>query len=159
MGSRLAVVVAALALSGCGGSPDVQRVEALENGVGWEQRWQDADGESVPADVVTTYRGAEHCEWQSTVFLLLGWPLGIPAPNASRARMYVRDAKGKFEHHLRGRFDDDAQLGRDARDTGYRLDGRLELWISEGNRQHAVYIVDGERVERWPRAKRHIACA
>ena len=155
MRNRATAVFVALALSsGC--SAVGHRVD----GVDWEQRWKDRTGEPVPEDVLTTFRGAEHCDWQSTVFLTLGWPPGTPAPNFALARMYVRDTGREFERlgYLRGRYDDDVELPRDARSTGYRLDG-IELWLSPRDSASAIYVVRSDRVERWPRARSSIACA
>ena len=124
----------------------------------WEQQWKNREGRSVPAEVLTAYRGPEHCDWESTVFLSVGWPLGTRAPNVGRARQYVRDPEGKFAGHLRSRYDSDAELPRKARYTGYHLDD-VELWISPSDSSKAVYLVYTDRVERWPRTKGLIACA
>jgi hypothetical protein len=158
MAGRAAAVVATLALAGCSAFADAGREMPREGGVDWEQPWKDGSGNEVPENVVTTYRGAEHCDWQSKVFLVLGRPLGSPPPDASRARMYVRDAEGELDDHLLGRFREDARLPPDARYTGYHRDG-VELWTSPSERGDGVYIVDRGRIERWPRARSHIACA
>ena len=126
-------------------------------GTDWEDPWRDARGDEVGEFVVTTYRGAEHCGWQSAVFLHLGWPLGTAAKTMNSARQYVRDPNGLFRSEV-APLDLDASLPDDAEDTGYDQ-GDIELWISKREAANAIYIVDGKRVERWPRTRRVVACA
>jgi len=66
---------------------------------------------------------------------------------------------GELTDLLRTTYDGDANLPKGATDTGFRRDGR-ELWV--GPRRVAAYLVSGEDpqdVERWPAAKKSIACA
>jgi hypothetical protein len=51
-------------------------------------------GQPVSAKVVTSYQGAEHCDWQSATFLSLGWPLGKKMKTIDEGRQYVRDPDG-----------------------------------------------------------------
>jgi hypothetical protein len=125
----------------------------------WDGPWTDRRGREVREDVISTYEGAEHCEWDSAVFLHVGWPLGRAARDASEARQYIRDPEGLFEDEVRLPFDDDAALPRHAEYTGYHL-GDVELWLSPTDAAKAVYLVDDGDVERWTRPRREsIACA
>lgn len=123
----------------------------------WENAWVDARGERVPDLVTSTYRGDEHCEWQSAVFLHLGWPLGT-AEKVSSGRQYVRDPEGLFPEDITVSLDLDATLPPDARYTGYHQ-GEVQLWVNDSEAAEAVYLVRGEHVERWPRTTDIIACA
>ncbi len=60
----------------------------------WEEAWLDRAGQPVSAKVVTSYEGAEHCDWQSATFLSLGWPLGKKMKSIDEGRQYVRDPDG-----------------------------------------------------------------
>ena len=109
--------------------------------------------------VIATFRGPEHCGWESAVFLHLGRPLvgEDKGPEASR-RTYVRDPGGLFQDHVRVPFDEDARVPPDGRYTGYHL-GDVELWISPKEEESAVYVVRRDRAERWPRLPEGFACA
>jgi hypothetical protein len=134
-------------------------VVAACGGTDWEDPWHDARGHVVGESVISTVRGAEHCGWESAVFLWVGWPLGSAAKTSDSARQYVRDPEGLFPaRDFLVPLDLDANLPGDATYTGYHLDG-VELWISEREAGDAVYLVDGKQVERWPRRKEFIACA
>lgn len=124
----------------------------------WDGAWVDAQGRTAPENVIVSYRGPEHCDWQSAVFLSVGWPLGTARPTSTGTRLYVRDAEGLFPELLLSSFEDDAELPRAARFTGYRRHG-AELWISSTDVDRRVYVVRGDDVESWPRAARVFACA
>ena len=141
---RALALASVLVLAACGGSH-------------WEETWKDGDGRKVSREVIVSYRGPEHCEWDSAVFLEIGWPLGTPI-RPERRRTYVRDPEGLFRRHLRSEFDPKTDLPRDAAATGYHTDD-AELWVSPRDVDRAVYLVRGERVERWPLAKNDLACA
>jgi hypothetical protein len=141
----LAVAAASVFAGGCGGTD-------------WGGHWTDGRGEEVPDSVLVTYRGAEHCDWQSAVFLITGWPLGTQHATAAGARMYVRDPEGLFPDLLLATFDAETELPHEARFTGYRR-GDAELWISPAEAGRAIFIVRGDDAERWPRARRVFACA
>jgi hypothetical protein len=129
------------------------------SGTIWEETWVDGAGQPVSAKVVTSYQGAEHCDWQSATFLTLGWPLGKKMKTIDEGRQYVRDPDGVIGGWgVRDPFNDDAHLPVDARYTGYHLDEN-QLWVTQHEADDAVYVVRGERVERWPRTTRIIACA
>ena len=109
--------------------------------------WTDRDGARVPVARLTSYPGAEHCDWQDITFLEL------------RDNTYLRDPSGELSRSTHGRFVAHATLPRDATDTGYRHDGR-ELWLARD--RSAAYLVavgDARDVERWPAERRPIGCA
>ena len=124
----------------------------------WNGDWTNSRGEEVADSVLATYRGAEHCDWQSAVFLSVGWPLGRSHTTDAGERLYVRDPDGLFPELLLAAFDEDSKLPRDARFTGYRR-GDAELWLSPSQADRAIFVVQGDDVERWPRARKVFACA
>jgi hypothetical protein len=123
----------------------------------WDHQWQDGKGNLVDERVVSSVQGPEHCDWETAVFLYLGWPLGTRSRSADEARQYVRDPDGLFPGYTAGPFDPDAILPKESRYTGYHL-GDVALWVGR-DAAEAVYLVRGTDVERWPRAERPIACA
>ena len=139
---RLFVTLAlvTLPLAGCGGAD-------------WNEAWRDADGNEVHEQVVST--GRPEC-LDSVVVLYLGWPLGTRTSFKSDAgRYYARNPDGYADTVQP--FQESIHLPVTARDTGYRL-GETELWI-RGNARDAVFIVDGDEVELWPRLQEMIGCA
>jgi hypothetical protein len=107
---------------------------------------------------MASYRGSEHCNWDTVVFLEIAWPPGsvlrLPDDEGS-IRVFVRDPNGAFELD-RGGFSSDAALPADAESTGFTRDG-WELWTSEEEDLY-VFLVSEARVERWPRSEMP-ACA
>ncbi|MDQ3973454.1 MAG: hypothetical protein M3276_03825 [Actinomycetota bacterium] len=74
--------------------------------------WTDRQGNRLPTSTITSFRGHEHCDWQSVTFLHLG--------DGQAARQYVRDPQGVLERPgLVQPFDGNATLPGDAIDTGY----------------------------------------
>jgi hypothetical protein len=127
--------------------------------VDWET-WTTSEGETVSQEVLVAYRGDEHCDWESAVFLEVGWPLGTRRENSAGKREYVRDPEGLFQRELLSTFDSSATLPADAEATGYHTnDGEAELWISPTQAGREVYVARGDSVERWPRAAKLILCA
>ena len=122
-----------------------------------ERPWLDSGGDTVSEHVVSTYWGADHCGWQSALFLHLGWPLGTNE-KIGEGFQYVRDPKGLDGIESVAPLDLDATLPVDAMYSGYHQDG-TQLWLSEREVEEAVYIVRGDKVERWPRTTEIIACA
>lgn len=102
--------------------------------------------------------GPEHCDWDSVVFLSVGWPLGttqgIGLPNSDR--QYIRDPDDVLD--LGDRLESDVSLPEGSASTGYSTDG-IELWFGpdEGDR-YACLVRDADDVERWPRAVEPPAC-
>ena len=104
--------------------------------------------------------GPDHCEWQSAVFLRVGWPLGttqgVTVGPDGESREYVRDAEGAIPY-MEG-LDLDAALPAGAEPTGYTT-GDVELWFGEDGGAAWAYVVRGDgQVERWPRPVEPIAC-
>ena len=114
-------------------------------------------GNTLHERVISTVRGSEHCDWESAVFLYLGWPLGTRSKSADDARQYLRDPDRIFSEDTAVSFESEARLPAGARDSGYRLED-YSLWVAADAGQ-AVYLIRGSDVERWPRAKTPIACA
>lgn len=106
--------------------------------------WLDSEGSRVPTSIVTTYRGAEHCGWESVTFLVF------------EDRQYIGDPHGLLAEVVW--FDDMVELPVDATDTGYHHEGR-HLWISGD--EAVAYLVEGDQAEAWPApdSTDPIACA
>lgn len=121
-------------------------------------RWTGPDGETVPSEVLNVLRGPQHCDWQSSVLLHVGWPLGTAADTAADIRQYVRDPKGVLPDVVMGSFGADVQVPAGASATGYEADG-VGLWLGEDGGEEAIYVVFEEHAERWPRTAEVIACA
>ena len=110
--------------------------------------WTDASGKRVPESTVTSYEGAEHCDWEDITFVM-----------HLEETQYVRDVRGELKDSLLTTYDRSADLPEDATDTGLRHDGR-QLWVVPA--KDAAYLVsidDASDVERWPAAKDRIGCA
>jgi hypothetical protein len=112
--------------------------------------WTDARGHRVPTTVIQSVPGPEHCGWQRTTFLFLG------ADGADGE--FYRDPDGDLRQYLSGSYQADASVPADARDTGYRRDGR-ELWLA-GDKKAAYLVAAEGDAERWPGpVGRPIRCA
>jgi hypothetical protein len=72
--------------------------------------------------------------------------------------LYVRDPEGLFTKYLSSEFRGDVDLPRQAHSTGYSR-GDAQLWLDSSGADEYVFVVRGDEVERWPRAKQLIACA
>jgi hypothetical protein len=115
------------------------------------------DGEDVDAEELNTIAGPAHCQWQQTVMMHLGWPLGVLSETSREFRQFIRDPEGIIDDDLSAQLRRPAGLPADAEDTRYRL-GDLELWLSPSDPDGA-YLRVGRDVERWPRAEPPVACA
>ena len=122
----------------------------------WNRQWQEAGGNLVPERVVSTVQGHEAALGR-VCGAYVSWPLGTRSRSADDARQYVRDPDGLFSAYTAAPFKPDATLPTGATNTGYHLND-LELWRAH-DAGEAVYLVRGGDIERWPRAKRPIACA
>ena len=109
-----------------------------------QQVWTDAAGTRVPTDVVTSYRGPEHCDWESVTILQLG------------EQQYLRDPDRLLTEEVPTRFEGDVELPPDATDTGYRR-GEEQLWLSADGR--TAYLVGSAGVEAWPAPRYPVGCA
>jgi hypothetical protein len=98
---------------------------------------------------VSEFDGWEHCGWEDIRFLSVpaqALPVDIsPAGGAT----FVRTSSSEHFPTL-GDFEPNATLPADAIPTDY-ADGSRELWFSPADGNTYAYIVDGGRVERWPR--------
>jgi len=98
--------------------------------------WLDADGNRVPTSIITSFRGAEHCGWESVTYLIF------------EDEQFISDPRGVIEVPYVTPYDDDTDLPVDAVDTGYRHDDR-ELWMSPNGQ--VAYLSGNDRVEAWPK--------
>jgi hypothetical protein len=106
--------------------------------------WTDRAGERVPTTEVSSGAGDDHCGWQKVHFLDLG------------EGRYGRDPEGLLGPGLlTAPYDGSVTMPVNARDTGYRYEGR-ELWLT-GDRRTA-YLRTPDGVEAWPLLKEHVAC-
>jgi hypothetical protein len=138
----------AVLVAGCGGrdyevspSPPVSR---------WDKSWRDTEGSVVDGHVVAT----GYAECVNAVLLYVGWPLGTRVDSVDSARIYVRDADGTLE--TVGSLESNATLPKRVRTTGYHL-GDVQLWLGKDARK-AAYLVEGSKVERWPRFIEPVGC-
>ncbi len=113
------------------------------------QIWEDADGHRVAQSTLSSYQGAEHCDWQDITFLRLG--------SGAQERQFVSDDRGEFESLLTT-YDGSARLPGDAVDTGFQRAGR-HLWLAaDESAAYLVALADASDVQRWPRASQPIGC-
>jgi hypothetical protein len=115
------------------------------------------NGQAVPAAELEASAGPNHCDWQSATILTIGWPLGTSAQNAGHSRSYIRDPKGVIGGTYQQRLVKDAQLPATAKPSGYKL-GSIELYLSPGDQDEAIYLVTPSGSERWPRADPVFGC-
>ena len=128
--------------------------------------WYGPDGEPLPTGqpfVMDLYRGPTHCDWDDHLFLILSWPLGtlVPGPfmSSRHTRMFVRTAgtSTELDASLATTFEPDAELPSAANDTGFTREG-WHLWVDDGRIDRAVWLVNGDIVERWPAATEMFGC-
>ncbi|MET8164271.1 hypothetical protein ABZT34_08435 [Streptomyces sp. NPDC005329] len=130
-------------------SCDPAELPASVTDAGDEEIWTDEHGERVATTTVSSYPGAEHCDWQTAHFLGTG--------RGENHRQYVRDPDGVIEESLlTSPYDGDAVMPADARDTGYRY-GEWRLWLTQD--ASTAYVRTSDGVEAWPLAKEMVACA
>jgi hypothetical protein len=91
---------------------------------------------------------AEHCDWGSATFLLIGANPGI---DEAFHGQYVRDPEDLFTELLADEFVADIDRPEDADFTGYST-SKLKLWIAPSTLT-AVYLELDDRFEQWPRAE------
>ena len=114
------------------------------------QIWEDGGGHRVPTTEVTSFQGADHCDWQDITFLMLG--------GERKGRQFLRDVDGELADLTRTTYDGTATLPGDARATGFRREGRV-LWVTR-DAAYLVRLSDPADVERWPAPSRGpILCA
>lgn len=121
-------------------------------------QWNGPAGDPAPSRVVNVIRGPDHCDWQSSIWLHLGWPVGTAAETAADIRQYVRDPRDVLPENVKkASLDMDAELPGAGDPTGYHVDS-VELWLGDDGGDDAVYVVLEDHVERWPRTTEVIAC-
>ncbi|MDP9321611.1 MAG: hypothetical protein M3P16_11010 [Chloroflexota bacterium] len=115
-------------------------------GYGWSR-----DGHGpVDSAELATFGGPDHCHWQSATMMFIGWPIGTNATTFAQARYYLRDPQGVIGVDFRDRLVRNATLPTDAAPTGYRL-GPIQIFLSPGDQDEAIYVVSPSGAERWPR--------
>ncbi|MFF5189275.1 hypothetical protein ACFY30_36820 [Streptomyces sp. NPDC000345] len=130
-------------------SCDPAELPASVTDSGDEEIWTDRDGRRVPTTTLSSYAGAEHCDWQTAHFLGMG--------RGEDHRQYVRDPDGVLPGELlTAPYDGDVRMPAGAHDTGYRYRDR-QLWLTDERTTAYVRTPDG--VEAWPLAKDMVACA
>jgi len=114
--------------------------------------WTDRDGCLLRIDVLAERSGPDHCGWQEASVIIAGRPIGSRYSNQVDTAEYVKDLKRVFGlPALAEAFDPNAQVPRDAVDTGFRRGGTA-LWHVPGD-ETAVWVVAATHTERWPAAK------
>ena len=78
------------------------------------QIWKDADGNRVPTTEVTSFQGADHCDWQDITFVMLG--------GERKGRQFLRDVDGELADLTRTTYDGSATLP--GRRPGHRVPSR-----------------------------------
>jgi len=157
---KVLCLVAAVLIAGCSADGD-QFVGTWTNPAGQPASAGEFGNERYE---LQAFRGAEHCNWTSVIFVLLAWPPGtvaIPTPDGVSVpeRTYVRDRNrviGGVTYE--GLLDLDAHLPDGSHATGYKH-GSTELWLGPDEGQRFAYFRDGDSIERWPRAIQRPGCA
>lgn len=139
-------------------SPGSSEPMAVDDLVG--ARWSGPDDGAAPSSTLHVIRGPGHCDWESSVWLHLAWPVGTEAGTSGDIHQYVRDPRGVLpdEVEKQASLELDSEVPDTAEPTGYHVDG-VELWLGDDGRDEAVYVVFEDHVERWPRTAEVIACA
>lgn len=106
--------------------------------------WEDPEGRPVPTDVIESYPGAAHCDWQRMTFLELG------------RRVYVRAPEPGLGDYFDQPYESDVRLPPDAVSTGYRRGGQ-RLWLSRD--RGLAFVGNRQGVEQWPATTEHLGCA
>jgi hypothetical protein len=108
------------------------------------QIWSDSSGRKVPTTTIESWRGPEHCDWQSMTFLYLG------------KAVFVRNPQREVADYFAEPYDKHAELPASAVDTGFERAGD-HLWLSP--EKERAFVGTRDDVEIWPRAIRHLGCA
>lgn len=108
-----------------------------------QQIWTDSSGQPVPTGTIESWRGPEHCDWQSMTFLYLG------------KRAYVRDPQPDLSDYFADPYRAHGSLPQDAVATGYEHHGQ-KLWLSADHQ--LAYVGTAADVETWPREVKPLGC-
>jgi hypothetical protein len=134
------VALTGVLLASCGGGPFVLDPDGAVV--------VDESGDPIGGNGPITVRGAPECGSDLVAILEIEYPLGDLQPGETRT--YVRDPDGVIPPvELLAPYDGRSALESDVRFTGYET-GPYTIWIGEDSDQY-VYLVDGPRVEAWPR--------
>lgn len=149
---------------GCGMDPGVAGERTTPRSA-FTAVWHGPDGQ--PAErgegpnrsfEVAASEGAPHCNWETAVFLSVGWPLGTSPETAEDMRQYLRDPDGHVaDERLLGELDLDVEMPPDAIFSGYANE-KVELWLGPDGGNSFAYLKTRDGTERWPRAKEPVAC-
>ena len=107
------------------------------------QIWTDSAGRPVPTTTIESWRGPEHCDWQSMTFLYLD------------DAVYVRSPQPELADFFASPYQEHADIPAHAVDTGFERNGD-RLWLST-DRQRA-FVGTHKGVEAWPRTVRPLGC-
>lgn len=107
------------------------------------QIWTDSSDQPLPTPTIQSWRGPEHCDWQSMTFLELG------------KATYVRDPQPDLAGYFTDPYLPHSELPPDAVDTGYHHDGQ-KLWLSAD--KQLAYVGTITDVEVWPRQIKPLLC-
>jgi hypothetical protein len=129
-------------------------------------QWYFPDGRPAPIGnplVLRVERGPAHCGWQNTLFLWIAWPLDRPVPGQfmgdSRTRVYAwQTTPGYPQSSLAAKPMVVPRLPKGLHDSGLHR-GPWDLWVPSAPPPDAIYLTDGETVERWAFATQNPACA
>jgi hypothetical protein len=105
--------------------------------------WTDSSGRPVPTATIESWRGPEHCDWQSMTFLSMG------------EAMYVREPQPGLGDYFTEPYRPHAELPAGAVDTGLERDGE-HLWTSPDEQR--AFVGTKADVEVWPRAVESLGC-
>jgi len=108
-----------------------------------QQIWTDASGHPIPTGEIQSWRGPEHCDWQTMTFLELG------------KATYVREPLAELADYFADPYRAHGQLPQDAVATGYEHHGQ-KLWLSAD--QQLAYVGTAVDVETWPREVKPLGC-
>lgn len=113
----------------------------------------DGQGRTIRQPEQLTMLTRYPCDVGQAAIVSLGQPLGATIDPLVRWE-YVRDPAGAFlsQGWIEEPFAAGAELPADAASSGW-TNGSIELWISPSEVERAIYLVRGETVERWPRAR------
>lgn len=111
---------------------------------------------SPNAEGTSEFDGWEHCGWQDARFLMVpavhvpGRESLTPDRQDYPWLTFVSDPKHVLRANVVGALNLDASLPEDAVRSPYTQKDR-ELWFAPSESASGAYLVDGSKVERWPR--------
>jgi hypothetical protein len=127
--------------------------------------WYDRDGSPVPEGnplVLHLWRGSDHCDWQDSLFVAIAWPLirPVPAPSMGdpRTRVYVWHPEGaEAPITLSTTPSLVRSMPAEARYSGIHR-GSWQLWVSPSMSKTAIFMTDGDIIQRWAFATSGVGC-